>query len=274
MGRGESPSTRIVWQGFVDPDAQRPYVERLVAYLGAVADEGTEFGFVGLSPPDVHLHRLTETRCAVQAVRSVIGLAAAGVDAVILGHFQDAGLWEARAAVDVPVVGLGETAMLHACTLGVRVGLVTISPTFVPWHTEQVVRYRLTDRVVAVEAMETPVELYMRALTDPAAYDEVRRQFVARSRSLLAAGVEVIVPAGGLPALLFRDEHDFGLDGAAVLNPTALAAKQAELAVKLRRINGTGPSRRGTFALPGEAALSEYLAQVGDRAAPLDAAPA
>jgi hypothetical protein len=61
MGRGESPSTRIVWQGFVDPDAQRPYVERLVAYLGAVADEGTEFGFVGLSPPDVHLHRLTET---------------------------------------------------------------------------------------------------------------------------------------------------------------------------------------------------------------------
>lgn len=258
---------RILWQGFVDPVAQRPYVERLVEYLNLVADEGSEFAFVGLSPPDLHLHRLTETRCAVHAVRGVIGAAREGFDAVILGHFQDAGLWEARAAVDVPVVGLGETAMLHACTLGARVGLVTISPTFTPWHEEQIVRYRLTERVVGVQAMDTPVELYMRALTERDAYAEISAQFVAACAPLLHTGVEVIVPAGGLPALLFRDERDFALDGAVVLNPTTLAAKQAELAVKLRRIDGTGPSRRSTFALPGEAALAEYLELVGDHTA-------
>ena len=242
--------TRILWQGFVDPKVHGAYVDRLVAYLGELAAPGTTFEFRGIDPPDRYLHRLTENRCALKAVANVIQAEEEGFDAAVLGHFQDSGLWDARAAVDMPVIGLGEGAMLHACTLGHRAGLITISPVFVPWHEEQVVRYRLEHRIVGVRAMDTSVDLYMRAFTDEAAYAEVRRQFVEQAAPLAAAGAEVIIPAGGLPALLLRDEREFAVDGAAVLNPTPVAAKQAQLAFELRRLNGTVTSRHSTFAKP------------------------
>ena len=254
---------RILWQGFTDPAVHSTYTDRLRAYLNAIADPGTEFEFRGVSPPDRYLHRLTEWRCAMQAIAGMLEAEAEGFDAVILGHFQDAGLWEARGALEIPVVGLGESSMLHACTLGGRIGLVTIHPTFIPWHEEQVRHYQLQHRVVGVRAMETTVDLWMQAFAGGDAYDEVRRQFEERARPLVEQGVEVIVPAGGLPALLFGEAETLTIDGAVVLNASAVAAKHAELAVKLRRINGTRPSRASTFArAPGEA-LEELRQLVG-----------
>jgi allantoin racemase len=253
--------TRILWQGFVDPAVHGAYVDRLAAYLGEVAGPGTTFEFRGIDPPDRYLHRLTESRCAAKAVANVIEAEQEGFDAAIIGHFQDSGLWDARAAVDMPVIGLGECSMLHACTLGYRAGLITISPAFLRWHEDQIVRYRLEQRIIGVRAMDTGVDLYMRAFQEQEAYREVRRQFVEQAAPLAAAGAELVIPAGGLPALLLRDEPEFEVDGAAVLNPTPVAAKQAELAVELRRLNGTGTSRHSTFAKPSPEARREYLEQ-------------
>jgi allantoin racemase len=264
--RIQGESVRILWQGFVDPVAHHAYADRLVGYLDQLAGPETEFEMRGLRPPDRHLHRMTEFRCAAHAIASVVQAEDDGFDAVIIGHFQDSGLGEARAAVDIPVVGLGESSMLHACTLGHRIGLITISPTFIPWHEEQVLRYRLEHRVVAVRAMETSVDLYMRAFGGGEAYQEVRRQFEGHAAELARAGVEVVIPAGGLPALLFREEQGFTVEGAVVLNPTPVAAKTAEMAVELRRLNGTGPSRASTFALASPEARAEYLEQMGGHA--------
>lgn len=254
---------RIVWQGFTHPVENRPYVDRLLAYLREIAAEGVEWRFAGIDPPDRYLHRMTELRCSVQAVASAIEAERGGADCVVMGHFQDAGLYEARAALDIPVVGLGETSMLYALQLGRRFGLVTIDPVFVRWHEEQVARYALDERFAGVRSMETSVELFMRAFEDDEPAADVRSQFEAQARLLVEAGAEVIVPAGGLPALLFQALDRFAVDGAVVLNPTAVAAKQAEVAVALHRLNGTGPARIGTFARPSDDALAEFLAQAG-----------
>lgn len=248
----------ILYQGFVDPARQGRYVEVLTTYLNEIADPGTRFDYLGVSPADVHVHRLTELRCSADALRSAIA-AAPRYDGIIMGHFQDAGLYEARAALDVPVVGLGEAAMLHACSLGHRIGLVTIDPIFIPWHEEQVLRYRLEHRVVGVRAMRTQVSDYVAALDDDRAAARIREQFCEQAAALAAEGVEVVIPAGGLPALILRNESDLEVGGAAVLNPTAVAAKQAECAVRLRALNGTGPSRASTFARPSDAAIAEFL---------------
>jgi len=257
----------ILWQGFVDPEAHRAYADRLADFLEDLGEGETTFEMRGLNPPDRHLHRITEARCAAQAVACVIQAEDDGFDAAIVGHFQDSGLYEARAAVDIPVIGLGESAMLYACTLGQRIGLVTISPAFIPWHEEQVLRYRLERRVVAVRAIDTQVDLFMRAFEERGAYQEVKDQFVTQARELARQGVEVVVAAGGLPALLFRDEHAFTVDGAVVLNPTPIAAWSAQAAVRLRRLSGTLASRASTFARPSEAARAEYVEQMGGHAA-------
>lgn len=252
---------RIAWQGFTHPSVHSAYTDRLQAYLGQIADPGTEFVFMGVSPPDRHLNRLTELRCAVQAVRNMIEREHE-FEGMILGHFQDSGLWEARAVLDVPVVGLGESSMLHACTLGYRVGLITIHATFIGWHEEQVRRYGLGERVVGVRAMETTPELFMHAFEDEGAAQDVRSQFEEQARPLVAAGVEVLIPAGGLPALLFARDGLDEIDGAVVLNPTLVAAKHAELAVRLKQMNGTRPSRSGAFMRASEAARREFVEQV------------
>ena len=250
---------RLLWQGFTDPVAHKPYVDRLVSYVNEIAGPGVTWEFAGVSPPDRHLHRISEARCALLAVANVIERERE-FDAVLMGHFQDAGLWDARAALDVPVVGLGESAMLHACTLGWRVGLVTIDPIFVPWHEEQVRRYGLENRVVGVAAMQTPLELYMRAFEDGDGSEEVWQRFQEAARPLVAQGVEVLIPAGGLPALLLGQDGQRDVDGAIVLNATAVAAKQTQAAAELRRVAGTAPSRAGGFAKPPRGAVEDLLA--------------
>jgi allantoin racemase len=251
---------RIVWQGFTDPVANKSYVDRLTTYLNEVADADFDFEFRGISPPDYYVHRLTEWRCAVQALAGAIDAERDGVDGIILGHFQDAGLWELRSAVSVPVVGLGESAMLHALTLGYTFGLVTIDPNFVEWHEQQVRQYSLDRRCVGVRGMTTSVDLYMQAFAgDDAAIREVAHQFEALGRELADAGAEVLVPAGGLPALLLGTRNGYAIDGAVVLNANAIAAKYAEVAVKMRAISGTGPSRKGTFRQASAEALDEFV---------------
>lgn len=249
---------RILWQGFTSDRLHGAYTSRLVDYLNEIADEGTTFDFAGIEPPDRHLNRLTELRCAVDALRSAVARKD-DYDAIVLGHFQDAGLWELRSALELPVLGLGESSMLHACTLGFRIGLITIHPTFISWHEEQVRRYGLQQRIVGVRAIETSPALFMEAFENPDTAAEVRRQFEEQARPLVDAGVEVLIPAGGLPALLFGRDGEYTIDGAVVVNAAAVVAKSAEAAVKLRRQTGLAPSRRSTFRQPPPEALAELL---------------
>jgi len=251
---------RIRWQSFIDPERHRHYFGLLEAQLRESAGPGTGFEIVGIRPPDEELHRLSERRCANHAIANAIAAESGGYDAFLLGHFQDSGLHEIRAAVNIPVLGLGETTMLHACTLGQRIGLVTIHPTFIPWHREQIVRYGLVDRVIGVTAMGSlGVEDYVRACGDEEAFARVTEEFERASAPLLAAGAEVLVPAGGLPALVLSRRPGLEIDGAAILNGVPVLARHGAAAVELRRQGLPIASRRGSFALPSERGRQEFL---------------
>jgi Asp/Glu/hydantoin racemase len=253
-------SCRICYQSFVDPQEQRAYFERLQARLDEYASPGARFEARGISPPDRHLGPLTEFRCAARAIRNAIAAQSEGFDAFVLGHFQEPGLTECRSALDVPVVGLGEATMLHACTLGRTFGLVTINPVFVPWHQEQIARLGLQQRSAGVRALDTQVESYVHAFEDEAAYQRLREDFCRQALPLAEAGAEVIIPAGGLPMLLFSRERGFAVGGAVVLNGIAVVAAAAEAAVRLHRQTGVAVSRKGAFARASPEAVQEFLA--------------
>ena len=245
---------KIWYQSFTHPDEARPYQARLQAYLAGAAKPGATFNLAGMDPPS-RKHRITELRCALDVVRNALRAEQEGYDAFILGHFQDSGLWEARSAVKIPVIGLGEQTMLHACTLGGRIGLITIDPYYIPFHEEQVRKYGLSQRVVAVSAVKTSAEDYVRAIQNAEGRRAIREQYQAQIDGLVARGIEVIIPAGGFPSMLLEDEKDMNLGGAILLNGLGVVVKAAEGAIDLRRLNGTGPSRMSTFASPSAAAL-------------------
>src|SRR5262249_37920371 len=145
--------------------------------------------------------------------------------------------------VDIPVVGLGEATMLHACTLGRTFGLVTINPVFIPWHRDQIARLGLDRRAVGVRAVDTQVDTYTRAFEDDRAYEQVREAFGREAKALVEAGAEVIIPAGGLPMLLLAREGGWSVGGAVVLNGIAVAVAVTEVALKLYRQTGVAVSR-------------------------------
>src|SRR5438045_1156010 len=104
---------------------------------------------------------------------------------------------------------------------------------------------------------------FMKAFTDKRAYAAVRAQFVQQVKPLIAAGAEVIIPAGGLPMLLFARERPFVIDGAPVMNGITVVAKAAETALALRDLAGIFVSRRGTYAKASADSISEFLALGG-----------
>jgi len=258
MAEPSRPS-RIWYQSFVHPVEQAPYIERLQAFLGAAARSDARFEVHGLDPPDRHFHPLTEFRCAAQTIRNALEAERAGYDGFVIGHFQEPGLVQIRGAVDMPVVGLGEASLLAALSMGRRLGLVTIDPVFIDWHERQVIAHGFEQRVAGVRAIHADLAGFMRAFTDEKSYGRIRAEFIEQVRPLVGAGAEVIIPAGGLPMLLFARECPFIIDGALVLNGIAVAAKAAEMALALRDLTGSVVSRRGTYAKASAACVEEYL---------------
>jgi allantoin racemase len=256
-----SPAQARLWyQSFVHPKEQAPYIERLRQELDRASSPGIRFEVHGLDPPDRFFHPLSEFRCGAQVIRNALQAQREGYDAFVIGHFQEPGLLEIRGALDIPVIGLGEATMLAACSMGRQFGLVTIDPAFIDWHERQVRAYGLADRVTGVRAIRIDLPGFMRAFTDEAAYRQVRADFIEQVRPLVAAGAEIVIPAGGLPMLLFARECPFIIDGALVLHGIAVAAKAAEMAVGLQRLTGAVVSRRGCYAKASQGCIDEFLA--------------
>jgi allantoin racemase len=246
---------KIWFQGATDRVHMAPYISKVEAHLKAILEPGVTYTFNTTSPPATTTHALTEYRIGAAFVRGAVEAERQGFHAMAITHFQDAALAEVKSATQLPVLGLGETTLFHACTLGRKLGLVTINPTFIPWHEDQVIRYGLQQRVVGVRAVNATVKDFIDAFASKEAFEQLRPLWERECRVLLDAGADVIVPAGGLPMMLFSGEFE----GVPVLNGITLIAKSAELAVKLRKLGMAKVSRRSNFASPPDKALKEFL---------------
>jgi Asp/Glu/hydantoin racemase len=250
---------KIWFQGATDRVHMAPYISKVEAHLKAILEPGVTYTFNTTSPPATTTHALTEYRIGAAFVRGAVEAERQGFHAMAITHFQDAGLAEVKSAAQIPVLGLGETTLFHALTLGRKLGLVTINPTFIPWHEDQVIRYGLQQRVVGVRAVNATVKDFIDAFASKEAFEKLRPLWERECRVLLDAGADVIVPAGGLPMMLFSGE----LDGVPVINGITVIAKSAEMAIKLRKLGMARVSRRSNFASPPEKALKEFLEMLG-----------
>jgi len=112
--------------------------------------------------------------------------------------------------------------------------------------------------MIGVRAVNASVKDFIDAFATKEAYDKLLPLWERECRALLDAGADVIVPAGGLPMMLYGGKP---FEGAPVVNGVTLIAKSAEMAIKLRKLGVGHVSRRSNFVRPPDKALKEFLEQ-------------
>lgn len=257
-------SARVWYQSFVSPTEQSSYMDKLSETLNHYSSESISFDVHGIEPPDTELHPISEMRCAIQTIENAITANKQNYDAFVIGHFQEPGLMEARGCTkDMPIIGLGECNMLLACSLGQRIGLVTINPIFIQWHQQQINALGLQDRVIAVRAVETSVKDYEDAFTDTKVFERVKQAYLNEIDDMRKLGVEVIIPAGGLPMLLLASKESIlPADDILVQNGIAVCAQYTEMMINLHQQASVVVSRKGNYKQASDVAIAQFLAKV------------
>lgn len=171
-----------------------------------------------------------------------------GFDAFVIGCTLDVGLFEGRAMLDMPVIGISESAYHLAMQLGRKFAIVTSSSAFPEVYAEQVTRYgvaaRHIDRPYILNASEEEIA---RALLDPA---PMIARFKEQAQKAIDDGASVIIPAPAFLSALASKVGLYELNGAVILDTVSIAIKQAEMMVALAKVN-IHPSRQiGVFCKP------------------------
>ncbi len=261
-GKLTTTKTFRIWaQGATDQVAHHNYLAALLPHMKACTDPDFELEFKTMTPSVTTVHALSEHRFSREVIRGAIQAERENYDVFFMNHFQDVGLYDARASVNIPVLGLGEATLLHACTMARKLGLLAINPAFIPTHSEQIHRYGLQQRIAGVRAINANIADYMEAFAAPAKKVELWALFEREARRLIDAGADIIVPTGGIPMMLFSDDPGANIDGAPILNGITVIIKAAEMAVKLKRLGFPAASRHplSGFALPSPQARQEFL---------------
>lgn len=265
---------RIWHQSFSDLDRVPLYSATLERHAAAVMAPGEEVVLHGLRPgtygdefAPIHAirHRYLEFLNEAQVCEAALAAERAGYDAFALACFYDPGLRSIRSLVDIPCVGLSETSMLVAYSLGARFGLVSLEESQRAQHEELARAYGLRERLAAVVPMHPPVDEYMLEA------DEAQsRPFVAAfehaCHRLVAAGAEVVIPGDGfLNEMVWRT----GLRtvaGVPVLDALGTLFHHASFMAGMRARLGTGVSRALHYARPASHMLDQARAAAGSRA--------
>jgi Asp/Glu/hydantoin racemase len=167
--------------------------------------------------------------------------------------------------VDIPVVSLGETCALVACSLGRKFGLVTLCEDQSADYTDLMHAYGLERRFAGAVSVDPPIDEFALEASEETAraietrFDEACAQVVER-------GAEVIVPADGvLNEFLVRRSRLSARGDIPVLDSLGVLFQHAAFMVRLARTTRTGVSRHQLYARPSPALIDHVRRFSGQR---------
>lgn len=114
-----------------------------------------------------------------------------GYDAYLIACFGDPGLYPARELTRAPVVGIGQAAMMAACTLGRRFAVLTTLARGIGTIEDRLTLYGLRDHCAAIRPTGVPV------LGHGGAADGLRRLCQEARLAVTENGADTIVLACG-----------------------------------------------------------------------------
>jgi allantoin racemase len=200
--------------------------------------------------------------CAMNApgiIGTVIEAERQGFDAAIIHCGHDPALLEARQAVDIPVVGLLESAVTMATLVAGRYGVILIDEE-ARWPVREAIhRYGLSEKLVSMRAFPSSTESQQKGVAKEKHED--LEDFIAVSRALIADGADAIVVACSAHSPMARlATAEMGypnglteVDGVPVIDMLSSGVKMAEMMVSLKRAGSAWISRKGLYHRPSGA---------------------
>lgn len=142
----------------VNPNTSERCSEGIRAAALANVGKGIGVDVVTANDGPAYIETLRDEVVAASAVMRLLEEGAGAADGIIIACSSDPGLEAARETYDIPVLGIGESALLLAWGTGRAYGIVTNLESDRGYFWTVARRYRLAGRLVAVEASGYTVE--------------------------------------------------------------------------------------------------------------------
>jgi Asp/Glu/hydantoin racemase len=256
---------KIWYQSLFDSGRVPAYFDGVKKRVGAIARPGTE----------VHLHSMPEgvygsrtpAECVIYpyiaSLHAQIILdnarraQAEGYDVFALSSVQDPAIREARALLDIPVVGYGEAAMHFACLLGSRFVIIVFGERFDQMLDVRIRELGLAGRALPTMQMErTTFGDVAKGLEDATALLDA---FQVAARKAIALGAEAIIPGQLYLSEAITRAGVTRIDEVPIVDGLAAVVKMAEVMADFRRLGITVTRRGYTHAQPPKDVLEHAL---------------
>lgn len=140
----------------INPNTSAHITDRMLQAARRAAGDWAEIHGVTARFGPAVIGSRTENAIATHAAIDLAATHAAQADAVVLGVSLDCGLQALRELIDLPVCAMTESGLLTACTLGQRIGLLTLGERMLPIYQELAVAYGLGRRLCSWRALDVP----------------------------------------------------------------------------------------------------------------------
>jgi len=223
----------------INPNTSQSVTQLIEAEARRAAAPDTEISAMTAPFGVAYIETRFESLIGAYATATVAAEHCNRFDAIVVAAFGDPGIDGLREALDIPVVGLTEAALMSACLLGKRFSIVAISRRITAWYRECVAANGLLDRLASIRCLDQPLQDIGRVQDD----------HTERLKSLCLStvdddGADVIIIAGAPLAGLARTIKD--QIPVPVVDGVSSAVCHAQTLVSL----APAPARRGSFARP------------------------
>lgn len=179
-----------------------------------------------------------------QFIRNALIAEKAGYDAIFIGTIPDVGLIEARALVDIPVIGYGQASMHMASILGTKIGIVNFLAPLADQLRFNAQQYGLSQKLGPIVQADIGFYDIMEGYKSP---QPIIDKFITAAEQAIAQGADVIIPGEGPMNIFLATHHIHHVGNVPIIDSFGTGIKMCESLVDLQRVSGMTMTRVGYY---------------------------
>ncbi|WP_442596078.1 aspartate/glutamate racemase family protein [Parapusillimonas sp. JC17] len=240
---------RILFQSLIEMGRTPGYFSGMQERAEKIARPGVQVDFVGMPeglyggsvPSEVLKYPYMANMAEQFILDNALRAEAEGYDVFAIGSVQDPALEQARALVDIPVVGYGESAMHIACSLSSKFAVLVFQEGFDQMMDLRIRWLGLSERALPTALIEADFNLVGSGLTHA---EPLLEPFMRAARRAIRQGAEAIIPGQLYLSEAIVRAGVTRIDDAPIVDGLSANLKMAEIMADLKAL-GIGVTRRG-----------------------------